>query len=323
MISTLRQIAISRNQQSVIYKIVAMLLRKYNADYPGSAWMPRLLHNKSHGLPSGTLEIGEDVPLALKKGIFRKAGSYPVYLRFSNGSGSNAPDSRPDVRGLAIKVRDVSQENREITQDFVMGNYPTFFVRNAADMAEFIENIKAPQNFFFGWNPFNWRLKELSNLLRCVTRGVRNPLAEQYWSQTPYKLGDLEVKLSVKPRLAKSEYVSMDEGPDFLRKNMAAHLSAQDADFDLLVQVRDWPHLEPLNDATVEWKSPFHKVGTIKLPQQTFDTEQLDIFAENLRFSPWNTLPEHLPLGDLNVVREAVYRLMSGERLERNGVPVA
>lgn len=303
----------------VIQRIVHMLSEKYDEDYPDQRKQnPRALHNKAHGMPTGTLEIGEDVPADLKIGLFAKPGSYPIHCRFSNGGSASVSDSRPDVRGLAIKVSNVVQEDREITQDFVMGNYPTFFVRNAFDMAEFIKKAGSPQTFFIGWNPLNWRLKELSNLVRCLLRGVRNPLAEQYWSQTPYKLGNLQVKFSVKPQLPKSKYLSPSSGGNFLRQNMAAHLREHDAAFDLLVQVRTAPHLEPIYDATVEWGSPMRKVGTIKIPRQIFDNDQLNLMAEKMRFSPWNTLAEHAPLGDLNLVREMVYRELAKKRSGSN-----
>ena len=306
---------------SVFEQGVELLTAMYDELYPDKTQkMPRLFHNKGE-TAEGFLEIGDDVPADLQHGVFAKRGSHPVYVRFSNGSTAHGDDSKPDVHGVAIKVMFVMSEDLSITQDFVMGNYPTFFVRNAVDMVEFIKSTKEkkPLNFFMpGWNPLRWRLSEFFNLLGCLMRRVRNPLAEQYWSQTPYKLAKLEVKLSLKPAQDKT-YVSSKLGRNLLRENMIAHLSENDASFDLLVQVRTDPDLEPINDPTVEWISPMRKVGTIILPKQTFDIEQSDCLGEFLRFSPWNTLPEHSPLGDINLMRNPVYKQMSAKRLERNG----
>ena len=64
----------------------------------------------------------------------------------------------------------------------------------------------------------------------------------------------------------------------------------------------------PVEDPTVEWKSPFIKVATLKLPSQTIDSpEQLE-FCENLSFNPWHSLPEHEPLGGINRPRKQVYQ---------------
>jgi hypothetical protein len=43
--------------------------------------------------------------------------------------------------------------------------------------------------------------------------------------------------------------------------------------------------------------------------------------AENLSFTPWHALPDHLPLGSINRVRQRVYDTISIIRHELNGVP--
>ena len=43
-------------------------------------------------------------------------------------------------------------------------------------------------------------------------------------------------------------------------------------------------------------------------------------FCENLKFSPWHTLPEHQPLGRINRARQKIYEAVSDYRHKRNGV---
>ena len=69
-------------------------------------------------------------------------------------------------------------------------------------------------------------------------------------------------------------------------------------------------------DATVEWDSPFHKVAELTIPPQTFATPERDAIGERLEFNPWHTLPEHRPLGSLNLARQSAYRASAKTRAE-------
>jgi hypothetical protein len=64
----------------------------------------------------------------------------------------------------------------------------------------------------------------------------------------------------------------------------------------------------------VPWDTDFVRVATIVIPPQDFTmAEQMD-FCENLSFTPWHSLPEHEPLGAINLVRKPVYDTGSAER---------
>ena len=70
-----------------------------------------------------------------------------------------------------------------------------------------------------------------------------------------------------------------------------------------------------------EWKeiqAPFHKVGTILIPRQTFDTPEQNQFCENLSFNHWHALPEPRPLGVTNRLRKVIYEHISQVRHEMN-----
>ncbi|MBP5975226.1 hypothetical protein HW132_21435 [Brasilonema sp. CT11] len=56
-----------------------------------------------------------------------------------------------------------------------------------------------------------------------------------------------------------------------------------------------------------EWKeedSPFIKIATIKIPSQKFDFDERKRLDEGLSFNPWHTLPEHEPIGSVNLARK-------------------
>ena len=48
----------------------------------------------------------------------------------------------------------------------------------------------------------------------------------------------------------------------------------------------------------------FIKLATVKIPAQKFDFEERNRLNEGLSFSPWHTLPEHEPLGIINLSRK-------------------
>src|SRR5713226_9436896 len=51
----------------------------------------------------------------------------------------------------------------------------------------------------------------------------------------------------------------------------------------------------PIEDATIEWASPFHCVGTINIPRQDFRNPEQLALAEHLSFTPWRALARGAP----------------------------
>ena len=64
----------------------------------------RALHAKGVAGVRAELIVRDDVPALARVGIFAQPGTYRAYVRFSNGAAVPQPDSKPDVRGLAVKV---------------------------------------------------------------------------------------------------------------------------------------------------------------------------------------------------------------------------
>ena len=112
-------------------------------------------HVKSHGCPTGMLEVRPGLPAELRQGLFEHDRTYPVSVRFSNSSPQPQPDAVPDGRGIAIKVREVTGSligegaTDPGSQDFVMVNSPTFVARNVKDYLDIertrLEGLRRPQ----------------------------------------------------------------------------------------------------------------------------------------------------------------------------------
>ncbi len=281
-------------------------------------------HPKMHGCVAATLRVLDDLPAALRQGLFADPRSYECWVRFSNGSGKPQADKTGDGRGMATKVMGVAG-SRSTTQDFIMINNPVFFVRDAADYVSFNAH-PSPLGFFFpSLNPLRFRLHELFTALGITRRTVSNPLNTQYWSMTPYLFGDRPCKFSCRPAGTPSPFVDRTSA-NFLHDNLVRALAAGDAEFDFCVQLQTDAKAMPVEDPTVEWRedaSPFVPVARLTIHQQVFDTPERATFGENLSYTPWHGLDAHRPLGGINRVRRVVYEAISTLRHSLNHAPRA
>ena len=207
-----------------------------------------------------------------------------------------------------------------------MHNSPAFFSTNLEDYNDLVESEDKLQYFLKGYNPFNWRLRELSNVLNTLSPPPYSPIWEEYFSNTAYKLGSHNVKYKVQSCQPFNQTSEQDQNdPDFLQKTLATELENGDACLQFMVQLQDANKHMPIEDPSVLWKesdSPYIAIATITIPQQQFDTAEQQQFCENLSFSPWNALAEHKPIGALNRVRKMVYQASSLYRHQFNKTDV-
>ncbi|WP_036486505.1 catalase family protein [Myxosarcina sp. GI1] len=284
-------------------------------------------HPKSHGLVRGEFIVADGIPKELQVGIFAKPKTYPIWVRFSNASdaekrGKLKSDLEPDIRAMAIKLMNVDGEkvldDEEDTQDFLLINHPVFMVKDAEGFANLMKASVGRAT--------EAELKSLEptfEVLKAITsKQVTNPLLIQYWSTTPYQFGSQEIKFSVKPHQQDTSN-STSHSENFLRKAMVEHLSEdiKDATFDFLVQFYVNEEKTPIEDPMQEWQeadSPFVKLATVRIPAQKFDFEERKRLDEGLSFMAWHTLPEHQPLGSVNLARKKVYQEIAKAR--RNNI---
>ncbi len=285
-------------------------------------------HPKSHGVVWAEFTVEPNLPSDLSVGVFKEPGkTFPAWIRFSNARGDD--DSKNGVHGMAIKLMGVSgekvldAEKDATTQDFLLIDYPTFFLRNTADYAAFFSELakspdKPPLKFFFpSVNPAHWHTHEFITLLKMQRQRIVSPLETSYWSASAYQLGTDAIKWSVQPSAANQSDRSVGTTKDYLHERLVEQLQTKEAVFDFLVQKQTDLQTMPVDDPTIRWdekKSPFQKVATIRIPRQKFDGPEQVEFGENLSFNPWHSLPEHQPLGDINQVRKAVYQSVSEKR---------
>jgi catalase len=294
-------------------------------------YIARGAHSKGHACVKAYFDVLENIAPELQQGIFQTPGRrYKSWIRFSNGRSSMTGnhDADKDAHGMAIKLFNIYDESLmqpddgPETQDFLMHDSPVFFTADLEDYNRFVESDDKILYFFDGINPFKWKLRELKHGLATLKEPPSSPLRTEYFSNTAYKLGADNIKFSTQSCMTPPEITGQDiNDPDFLRKNMAEELQDSEACFEFRVQLQDPDKYMPIEDPSILWKesdSPFITVAKIIIPQQEFDSEQQQQFCENLSFAPWNALPEHRPIGQLNRIRKEVYAASSKYRHENN-----
>ena len=316
------------NEQQHIDSLIRQLRAKMEGEY-GKSRILRDAHPKMHGCVRGEFVVASDLPEELRIGLFKQRNTYPVWLRFSNQSGTVAPDAKGDIRGIALKLMGVDGEKllpnatHGTTHDFILISERRFVTR---DVAEFDALVNALTG-----GPLKMILFFLTNLraarnLFVSLKHFSNPLGIRYFSVAPYLLGKRAVKYSLTPRVAGSGVVPVHPSDDYLREAMVKQLSSGAAVFDFSVQVQTDPYTMPIEDPGVTWDetvSPFRNVATLTIGPQEFDTPQQREFGDNLVFNPWRCLPEHQPLGGIGRARKQVYQALSAFRHERNQTTAA
>ena len=304
-------------------------------DVTNSGMATRGAHAKGHACVKAYIDVNKDIDPQLQYGIFKTAGQrYKSWIRFSNGSSrlAKSDDNKNDTRGMAIKIFGLKKTEGLMgagTQDFLMHNSPAFFSTDLNDYNQLVAAEDKTGYFIKGLNPFNWRLRELSHVIDTLGPPPYSPVSDSYFSNTAYKLGPHNIKFMTSA--CSSSHFPSDTNPnndqsDFLKQTLVQELEGNSACMQLSVQLQDASKFMPIEDVSVLWKesdSPFIPVATLTIIKQTFDSTEQQQYCENLSFSPWNTLPEHRPIGALNRARKLVYEASSHYRHKLNNQPVS
>lgn len=300
-------------------------------------------HPKLIGLVRARFIVEPRCPVELRHGIFERTGDeFDAMIRFSNGHPEMRHDLIYDVRGMAIKLPGVPGDFvPELGQDFVLATADAFFGTNAVDYVDFPKASKSKLKTFW-YFVGGRRLRGGLQLLKSMTVPP-SPLALEYYSQTPYRLGPHCVKYQARPVMARRAtqdpwymrpvlrtalgalvtvfpFVGHLFPKDALRHALVRDLADDPVTFEFLVQ--RWPDLSrmptwAIEDATRHWPAPWFRVATIEVVQQSGIAERA-AEAERMTFSPWHAKTAHQPLGSINRARLAVYQTMSAFRNAKN-----
>ena len=277
---------------------------------------------KSLGCFNASFKVNDDLPGKLQQGVFISGKEYAAKIRFANAT--KFDDTEKDFRGLSIKLFDVEGETLwgvNGQQDFLLNSHPALFAANPEDFLDFIEATRDEKVWQYFINPAHFYS------LKVVLSGrdkIDNPFNIRYWSTTPYRLGESQsqaIKYSVKSCASSERPLKVDQHEHFLTEVMTRHLSQQVACFDFMLQFQKDPESMPIEDASVVWDeedSPFIKVASIIIKQQSFTSDENSKACEVMTFNPWQSTVAHKPIGGINRVRKPVYSEIANFRHDQN-----
>ena len=256
-------------------------------------------------------------------------------VRFSNGEPKSNQDSHGEPRGIAIKLIGVpgrkllpGQEDA-VTQDFLATSHSvTSTVRNAK---QFIAFIRAGRNkpTMLVTLPRAVGVREALRILKAyvitvLLSKVRSLVTEQFSSTAPIKFGPYAVKFTVRPAEGTEAITSRPLTSNFLREELADRLRKGGLTFDFLIQFYIDDIRTPIEDTSISWDAPLLKVAQLRIPGCDLDDQRarkLSDAVDQLSFSPWHTIDDHRPLGNVMRARRIAYETSSALR-DRSPEPI-
>jgi len=278
----------------------------------------RPVFTRTHGVVHARLEVSPDLPDALKIGVFGQ-NSFESWVRFSSDPGGVDSDFKT-TSGIAIKLFGVAREKLlgdGDTQDFLMQNYPVFFVDDATQMCAFTRAgiIDRDSDAWLDEHPAT------KQILKEMALPETSVLSTTFWSVLPYAFGAGRfVKYKLEPGTP-IEGLPDAGDPDYLGRDLAMRLRESEARFRFSVQFFENEESTPLDKATVEWKTAWTPLATLILPRQDIGRLGQANYGENLAFNPWHCLKAHEPQGSISAARKVAYAASAELRRDANGVP--
>ena len=307
------------------------------------------------------LSTAQQAVMSLKQGILAQPRQYPVWIRFANGRTTVESDYVDDTRSMSVKVMDIVGErlpasHEAHTQDLILQNGDTFFIRSIRDYYSFFKAISASTLRVILW--LFLHPKQKAALKRITSHAPQSLLTERYWSGSASALGlpdnfdetqagqfpityPAVVKYAMTPvsNQAPSTPLPRQERPqsdrtqakkrhkkesvpdNYYREELIQALAQPDARYcwDFQIQVQTQTDMS-IDDVTVPWdeiQAPFFTVGRLTVQHQSIQFKDQCDFCENLRFSPWNGLAVHRPVGALNRLRSSVYAIVGEYRHQK------
>lgn len=277
----------------------------------------RALHRKQLTAAQGTLDVLPNLPSFARQGLFAKPVRLDVWVRLSNGGMDHASDRMPDVRGFALRVLGVRGDSAlgngpAVSQDFALINQEVFAFPQSAEFVDFV--VAASKG---GGALLSFLLKRyglfagpirMLKLVRTLGQPFGGFASQPFFSAAPIACGPYAVRVRLVPADANgpaSPGAHADWGADF-----SARLRERPLQWDLQLQPFVSEALTPMEDASVNWPTPYTTVARLTLPRQDTQSDAGQNLAQQVEagvFDPWQALAAHRPLGDVMRARKVVY----------------
>lgn len=277
----------------------------------------RALHRKQITAAKGSLEVLADLPDFARHGLFAKPGTFETWVRLSNGGMDRAPDRMPDIRGFALHVLGVKGDSAlgngpAVSQDFALINQEVFGFTCSAEFVEFVVAASKGMGSLFRHLVKRYGVVRGPLRLVAMVKTMGKPFGgfatEPVYSAAPIACGPYAVRVRLLPAAGNGPATpgaKRDWGADFNAK-----LREKSLQWDLQLQPFVDEDRTPIEDASVNWPTPYTTVARLTLPRQDGDSAKGQAFAKQAEaaiFDPWQALADHRPLGDVMRARKVVY----------------
>jgi hypothetical protein len=277
----------------------------------------RTLHRKQLTAAQGTLEVLDGLPAFARHGLFAKPHDYDVWVRLSNGGLDRAPDEAPDVRGFAIRVFGVDGEsalgNGPVrSQDFTLINQEAFAFAGSDEFVAFVVAASRGTGELFKHVFRRYGLlrgpRQLGRMMKLAGKPFSGFATEPLFSAVPMANGPYAVRVRLVPAASNGTATlnaSRDWDADF-----SDRLARGPLHWDLQLQFFATEETTPIEDASVNWPTPYTTVARLMLPKQDTRAPEGKALAEKVEacvIDPWQALAVHRPLGDVQRARKVVY----------------
>jgi hypothetical protein len=302
-----------------------LAIQEANRKKSGYELADRTLHAKMIvGVTDATLTVDAALPEQFHVGHFRPGATLHAAVRFSNASPLAQPDTSPDMRGAALKIRLPGEARRERpsepespdVHDLLMTNYPVSHARNARQFVNFAVLAQGPRETFAERLAQRFGEGEARRMLDNVRHGARVAASlalERFWSRGAILWGAVPVRFELRPAFGASTPAERFDGEHALRDEFARRLSTGDVTFRLALQRFVDEARTPIEDASTPWQeadSPPVEIATLTISRRSLDSDDAKQQAQavaDMAFNPWHAPASFRPLGNLNRVRGVVY----------------
>ncbi len=277
----------------------------------------RAVHRKQIAGLAATFEVLDDLPDYARHGLFAASSRHDALVRMSNGGITPQSDVMPDIRGLAISVRDVDGPGAlggtTDRQDFLLINRPAFGFRDSRDFAEIVPLAARGQTALVkglvAAHGVVGGAKAAGSLSKDLARWFTGYATSTFYTAAPLSWGPYAAKVRIVPRQSGfSPRAQLDWAADVNRR-----VTSQPIIFDVEAQFFVDEGRTPIEDGRQPWPESvagWLPVAVLTIPvQDPLSAEGIELAAriEGGAFDPWAALAEHRPLGEIMRARKPAY----------------
>ena len=277
----------------------------------------RALHRKQITAAKGVLKVMPDVPEFARHGLFQKPGEFETWVRLSNGGMDRAADAVPDIRGFALRVLGVKGDSAlgngpAVSQDFTLINQSKFAFPKSDEFVDFVAAAAQGKGALLKhlvrrYGLFGGPLR-LVQMVKNFSKPFGGFATDAMFSAVPMACGPYAARVRLVPAASNGAVTpgaKSDWSADF-----SGRLRQHALEWELQLQPFVSEELTPIEDASVDWPSPYTTVARLHLPAQDTASAQGEAFGKTVEsavFDPWQALAAHRPLGDVQRARKVVY----------------